>query len=215
MFMSRRSGCAADGCALRSIHVCLLAVCALFWAADVRAQPRSQPQQHPRYSVELEPHVVLQWANEPYFRDDGIGIGLRASIPVIDHGPISSIDNSLAIGFGLDWAHFDGCGPYRDACDADDIWLPVVVQWNFFLNSWLSLFPEFGLAIEHSRLGWAGPIPGECRREPGWDYCDGDATDTDVELVLWLGARFAISSHVAFTLRLGTPSILLGVSFLL
>ena len=31
-------------------------------------------------------------------------------------GPVTTINNSLAIGFGLDWAHFDdACGPYAPA----------------------------------------------------------------------------------------------------
>jgi hypothetical protein len=192
----------------------LLAGCCTCLAASAEAQIRS-PNHHPHYAVELEPHLVLQWTNDPYFADDGIGVGFRASIPIIDNGPISSINNSLAIGFGLDWAHFGGCGPYRDACNADDFWLPIVLQWNFFVTDWLSLFPEFGLAIHHSSLGWDGAIPGDCRGTRGRDICVADASYTDVDLVLWFGARFAISQRVAFTMRLGTPSILLGASFML
>jgi hypothetical protein len=192
----------------------LLAGCCMCFAASAHAQIRS-PNHHPHYAVELEPHLVLQWTNDPYFGGDGIGVGFRASIPIIDNGPISSINNSLAIGFGLDWAHFGGCGPYGNSCNADDFWLPIVLQWNFFLTDWFSLFPEFGLAIQHSSLGWAGSIPGDCRGVGGRNICVANASYTDVDLVLWLGARFAISERVAFTLRLGTPSILIGASFML
>jgi hypothetical protein len=44
------------------------------------------------------------------------------------------------------------------------------------------------------------------------DYDDGDG-DIDIELVLWLGVRFHLARSFALTLRLGTPSILLGASF--
>ena len=181
-------------------------------AAD--AQIRS-PNHHPQYAVELDPHLVLQWTNQPFWNDDGVGVGIRLSIPVLANGPIPSINNNLAIGFGLDWAHFDGCGPYGDVCGSDSFIFPLVVQWNFFITNWLSLFPELGIAIEHARLGWEGAIPARCVRVNGVDVCRSGASHTYVELALWLGARFAISNNIAFTLRLGTPSILIGVAFLL
>ncbi len=185
----------------------------LLVASQTRAQGIKNPGAHPHYNVEVEPHLVLQWANEPVWNDEGIGVGLRASIPLIDNGPVTTINNSFAIGFGLDWAHFgDNCngrfGP-NDDCSADDFWIPVVVQWNFFFSDLISAFPEFGLAIQHSR--WDA------------DWCDGpgnnnyycDGSDTDVEAVLWLGVRFHLASSFALTLRLGTPSLLFGASFLL
>jgi len=199
---------------LSQVSAWLLAGCCMWFTASAEAQIRS-PGHHPHYAVELEPHLVLQWTNDPYFAGDAIGVGFRASIPIIDNGPISSINNSLAIGFGLDWAHFGGCGPYNDACNADDFWVPIVLQWNFFFTDWFSLFPEFGLAIQHSNLGWDGAIPGDCRGTRGRNICVANASYTNVEPVLWIGARFAISQRVAFTLRLGTPSILVGASFML
>ena len=191
-----------------------LAALVLLANATASAQIKS-PHSHPHYGVELEPHLVVQWADEPYWQDTGIGLGLRASIPVIPDGPITTINNSLAVGFGLDWAHFDDCGPYNDLCDAEDFWIPIVVQWNFYVTKAISLFPELGLAFQYSVLDWDGDIPGDCRRINGRDICDNDVDDLDVELVLWFGARFAVSDTIAFTLRLGTPSLLFGVSFFL
>ena len=188
--------------------------CLTLWMDSAHAQIRS-PNRHPHYHVELEPHLVLQWTNQPFWNDDGVGLGVRASIPVIDNGPVPSINNSFAIGFGLDWAHFDGCGPWNGACSADSFMLPLVVQWNFYFTEWFSLFPELGLVIEHARLGWDGNVPQNCARVNGVNVCRGNASHTYVELALWLGARFAVSQSVAFTLRLGTPSILLGASFML
>jgi hypothetical protein len=200
----------------RTLHLAafVAAAFALLGASSASAQIKS-PRSHPHYGVELEPHLVVQWADEPYWDDTGIGVGLRASIPVIPDGPINSINNSLAIGFGLDWAHFDDCGPWNDICDANDFWFPLVVQWNFFLTQSISLFGELGLAIQYSSLDWDGPIPGNCARINGVNICNDNVDDLDVELVLWLGARFLVSDNIALTLRLGSPSLLFGVSILL
>lgn len=170
------------------------------------------PGQHAKYSAELEGHLVFQWTNDEWVNDDGLGLGMRASIPVIDNGPVSTINNNFAVTFGLDWAHFGDCA--YDACDSDEFWAPVAVQWNFFLSPVVSLFPELGIALQHSRFNWQGPVPGNCRIR-GINYCNGDDTDTDIELVLWLGARFTLAESFALTVRLGTPSILLGAAFLL
>jgi hypothetical protein len=179
-------------------------------AANAAAAQIERPGAHRSYSAEIEPHLVLQWADEPAWGDDGIGVGLRASIPLIDNGPIKTINNNMGIGFGLDWAHFDDCwwyGPNRirvnNACDADDFWLPIVMQWNFFFSELISAYFEIGLGIQHSV----------------WDQlcnnntlqCDG--SDTDLELVAALGIRFHVADPLALTLRLGRPSVNFGVSF--
>jgi hypothetical protein len=203
-----------DRTALLRTSCWLAAAGLLFIASSASAQIRN-PRSHAHYGVELEPHLVVQWADEPYWDDTGIGVGLRASIPVIPDGPINSINNSLAVGFGLDWAHFDGCGRFNDVCDANDFWIPLVLQWNFYLTRAISLFGEFGLALQYSTLDWDGPIPGNCGRINGVDICNDDVDDLDIELVLWLGARFALGDNVALTIRLGTPSLLFGVSFFL
>ncbi len=199
-----------------ALRVAMLTATALtlLAASSASAQIRN-PRSHPHYGVELEPHLVVQWSDEPYWDDTGVGIGLRASIPVIPDGPIHSINNSLAIGFGLDWAHFDGCGPWNDVCDANDFWIPLVVQWNFFVTKNISLFGELGLALQYSVLEWEGPIPSNCARVNGVNICNDDVDDLDVELVLWFGARFIVSDNVALTIRLGSPSLLFGVSFFL
>jgi hypothetical protein len=181
---------------------------------SAHAQIKS-PGRHAHYDAELEPHLVFQWADDPFWDDDGIGLGFRASIPLIEDGPVKTINNNMAISFGLDWAHFDNCGRWdTDLCGADDFWIPVVVQWNFFLSDVVSLFPELGLGIQHSRWNWDGYNPAGCNRIDGRNVCS-DGTDTDIELVLWLGARFNVSEDIALTLRLGVPSLLFGVSFML
>jgi len=104
----------------------------------------NRPGAHPSYSVELEPHGIIQWDVEPS-NHTGFGLGLRASIPVVKSGPITTVNNSLAIAFGFDWAHAGSCHVGRvnyDDCSVDNFEVPVVVQWNFFFTvssaSWSS-----------------------------------------------------------------------------
>ena len=199
----------------RPLTSCLVLLAVWLGAQTAHAQI-DRPRSHVRYSAELEPHLVVQWDSLLPWAGDGIGMGFRGSIPVIQDGPVPSINNSLAIGFGLDWAHFgNGCyrpggpGPYYD-CSANDFWVPVVVQWNFFFSDLISAFPELGLAIEHTR--WDGAW---CGGGNNRYFCGGTGSDTSVRLVLWLGVRFHLSKSFALTLRLGTPSLLLGAAFLL
>jgi hypothetical protein len=166
-----------------------------------------RPGAHDSYSAEVEPHLVLQHTD-----NDGIGVGVRGSFPIIDNGPVKTINNSLALGIGLDWSHWeDDCpGPF-DGCDGNDFWIPLVVQWNFFFSDMISAFPEVGLALEYE--DWDGDYDGFCRRVD--IDCDDDDGDLDVEFVLWLGVRFHLADEFALTVRLGTPSILIGASFFL
>jgi len=176
-----------------------------------------QPGAHPKYSVELEPHLVFAWgAHHGPADDDAVGVGLRATIPFLDNGPISKINNNMGIGFGLDWAHNgDACGGrwrwgnryWDDNCTVDIFELPVVVQWNFFLTPIISVFGEAGLTIE--RVHWE------------WDNCpwgaDCDSTDTDIEPAFWGGGRFLFGkgSSVGGIVRLGWPYVSLGVGIML
>jgi hypothetical protein len=190
----------------------LLACALVLWAGSPALADIRSPQDHP--DVEIQPHLVIQWHDEPLWDDDGIGVGVHVGIPIVSRGPITTINNSLAIGFGLDWAYFDSyCGRFaldpREDCSANDFWLPVYLQWNFYFSDLISAFPALGLAIEYET--WDGVV---CAggRGPDWYWCDDDGSDLDVEPVLWLGVRFHVATALAITLQLGTPSLLLGVS---
>src|SRR5262245_35654415 len=74
---------------------------------SAQAQTITQPGQHPNYAVEIEPHFDVDWEQTPGFADEGYGLGLRATIPFLDNGPISRINNNMGIGFGLDWVQSD------------------------------------------------------------------------------------------------------------
>ena len=199
----------------------LLALCATAEAAGII----KEPGKHPHYSVELEPHFVLTWNWLPHHSQDGIGVGIRASISLFHNGPIGTINNNMAIAFGLDWAHSSAyCGPpgrpppgyppnyyyyYDYNCSANSYWLPVALQWNFFLTDIVSVFGEPGLAIVHDRWSQLAPCP------PGGAFCEYGHSDTTVLPVLWGGARFLFSDTLGVTVRLGVPSISAGLSILL
>ena len=196
-----------------------LAVSALAGAA-LLARPASaqikEPGAHPRYVVELEPQFVVQWAYTEW-NNTGLGVGLRASIPVIQNGPITTINNSLAVGFGFDWAHVgdSGCDVnfgYRTApagwsCSGNHFWFPLVAQWNFFFTPVVSAFGEVGLAVHHESYETKCADPGlGCR------FSD---SITSVTPAFGVGPRFHLSDAFALTLRLGIPYLTIGASFLL
>ncbi|MEZ4228965.1 MAG: hypothetical protein R3B89_07370 [Polyangiaceae bacterium] len=177
-----------------------------------------RPGAHPRYAFELEPHLVFQWENR-WGDDDGLGPGARFNIPFLDNGPISSINNNMAIGIGLDLTLGDNdCrywyGAYRVPgdrydCSVTELWAPVVLQWNFFITDIISVFGEPGIAFVHRSIegDWY------CTNNPG-DVCHYDDTDNELEGVFWGGARFQFSDVVGLTVRLGTPYVSVGANFL-
>jgi hypothetical protein len=181
-----------------------------------------QPGAHPAYSVDLEPHVVLMWDGGPArYGDDGLGIGLRATIPFFHNGPITTINNDMGISFGLDWVHFDAdyeryCrdfGPAwcnrRDDFSASVLWVPVVVQWNFYFHRKVAVFGELGLAVQHTRWSFATPCG---PMEP--ELCEVSDSDTDFfEPVFAAGGRFMLWDNVGLTVRLGLPELTAGVAF--
>src|SRR5689334_8962080 len=142
-----------------------------------------QPGHHPKYTVEAEPHALLGLWGVPGAGDGiGIGAGFRASIPIVDNGFVSSINNSVAISFGLDWVHYEidnwGGRYYRrrdvmrctyDA-DFDSCWVAVTMQWNFFLSENSSVMSEPGLGLRVND--------------------DHYAHDVDLDFVMYVGGRY-------------------------
>jgi hypothetical protein len=180
------------------------------------------PGDHPKYSVELEPHGLLRWDNY-WWGGTGYGLGMHAVIPFLDNGPVSKINNNMGIGFGLDWAHYsnDYCGWYGgprgplgiyNYCNAygNSFIFPVYVQWNFFLTEIISVFGEPGFAIEHSTISL--DYPGGCPVAFGYNCSN---SHTGVILYFEGGARFLFGDTVGLTVRLGYPFLTVGVSILL
>jgi hypothetical protein len=184
-----------------------------------------RPGDHPKYSVELEPHGIIGWNANWY--GTGLGLGGRVSIFLTD-GFVKTINNSVAIGLGVDWAHYSGtncvydprfpgyCYGYGYYGNADFLQFPVVMQWNFYVAQRWSVFAEPGLYIWHGIYS----APNYPCNGPGLPPCGGYlgyyGNDTGVGFAGWVGGRFYISDSVTLTMRLGYPDLLtIGVSFLL
>lgn len=176
----------------------LVGALAIFTAQNASADRMiiKQPGAHLNYSFEAEPHLLLDPHDAPgRGSDDGFGVGFRGTIPVVDNGFVSSINNNVGIGFGLDWVSYrryydcDGRGFNCDDGRFTRFWIPVVMQWNFFLSQNWSLFGE-----------------------PGGTF---HLTDDDIDLdpVIFIGARWHFSQTATLTMRLGYPTFSLGVSF--
>jgi hypothetical protein len=175
----------------------------------------------PSYGVELEPHLAVGWIDPPgYGTGQGIGLGGHATFEIIGHGFIPNLNNSVGIGVGLDWIHYPGngtgprgtcthfepgpagtsiCTQVKGGADTTDyLWIPVVLQWNFWLARKWSAFGEVGVALRWEDLHDIGFSP----------------------FLTWAGGRYHLSDKATLTLRLGipfviTPYVTFGVSFLL
>lgn len=170
-----------------------------------------RPGDRTPYSFEAEPHLLLG----PFdWRGEGFGVGFRGTIEVAPRGFIKTINNSVGVGFGLDWVHYPA-GAVRGICsrrvqgpngtvictevdhgrdDRNYFYLPIVMQWNFWLHRQWSVFGEPGLLpYFHGSHPAFGPFP----------------------LSLYAGGRFHFSDRATLTMRIGYPTMSVGVSFLL
>ena len=182
-----------------------------------------RPGDHPKYTVELEPHGLVGWSAQ--WVGTGLGLGGRISINLTHDGFIKTINNSVAIGFGVDWVHYSGTGCYYDPrypgyCygygyygNADFFQFPIVMQWNFYVARRWSVFGEPGLYIYHGT--WSAPnAPCNGPGLPPCSYYGYYGNDTGVGPAFWAGGRFYFNDSVALTMRLGYPTLLsVGVSF--
>jgi hypothetical protein len=175
---------------------------ALLLSAPANAQSIiKHPGDHPNYSFEAEPHLAV----DPFGDEAGIGPGFRGTLVLMDNGFIPSLNNSIGLGFGLDWIFYgDHChgGADNRQCDARGVaMIPIVMQWNFWLHPKWSVFGEPGMRLL-VRNG-------------------GNAKNFDVDVfTFYAGGRFHFNDEVALTMRLAAPFFYdnvfsIGVSFLL
>ncbi len=196
----------------------LLTVCLSTGAARAEELIIKRPGDHPVYSVEAEPHLALAFL-VPRAGVSGVGLGGRFTIPIVRNGFISTINNSVGIGFGLDWVHYNGCyrgwgNPY-DCPNLDTFYIPVVMQWNFFLSTHWSVFGEPGIAITHNAYGSCVDFYHDNRGNRVSVDCGGAPTRTGLNpFVLFVGGRYHFSETMALTMRIGWPYASVGVSFL-
>ena len=168
------------------------------------------------YDLEIEPHLVLGTAPPGPGAGSGVGLGVRGSLVILPEGFIPRLNDSVAVGVGLDIGHYTGSwaiNGYRDQClhyepgpagtsvctDVSSnggtynyVFVPVVMQWNFWLTRRFSGFAEPGVDLYY--LGnhglWFSPAA-------------------------YLGGRFQIGDRVTLTGRIGYPTVALGVSFMM
>lgn len=172
-----------------------------------------QPNAHPQYNFEAEPHFAFGLLDPPGFgAGTGIGLGFRGTVQLLDQGFIPKLNDTVGIGFGLDYVRYDGWQGPRGVCTqtasapggipvcvrtagydhVNYFYVPVVMQWNFFLHRQWSVFGEPGLGL-HFEDGHAGVDP----------------------FIFFAGGRFHFSDRVTLTMRIGYPTFTLGISFLL
>lgn len=190
-------------------------VCALCFANGAHAQSIiKRPGEHAHYSFEAEPHLSVGLIDPPgYGAGTGWGFGFRGTVTVLHNGFIPQLNNSIGIGFGADYARYDGWQGPRGSCEqfvqgpsgvpvcvrvssypdhVSYFYFPVVVQWSFWLHRQWSVFGEPGVAL-HLEDG----------------HLDFDP------FVFYAGGRFHITDRVTLTLRVGYPTFSFGASFLL
>lgn len=140
------------------------------------------PGDHPEYHFEAEPHGLLGFAG-PFERGRSeLGLGFRGTIVIVQNGFVSSINNSVGIGFGADLFPRGGT-----------VFIPVVMQWNFWLTTHWSVFGEPGIGLA------ANPGPGRDAVNP----------------ILMVGGRYHFNDKISLTMRIGYPYISVGASFFL
>jgi len=168
------------------------------------------------YDFELEPHLVFGTDPPGPGVGSGVGVGVRGSVVVAPDGFIRNLNDSVAVGFGLDFGHYTRSWAfqgYRDQClhfetgpngtsvctevtsngyTYNYVYMPVVMQWNFWLTRRWSVFGEPGLNVYY--LGNHG---------------------FDVSPAIYVGGRLKIADSITLTARLGYPTFSLGVSFML
>jgi hypothetical protein len=94
------------------------------------------PGQHPSYSFELEPELILVFDRS---LGDGPGAGVRGSIPIVDRAFVPSINNSVGVTFGFD----------KDPLFAGNVfYVPIALQWNFWLSQHWSVAGEPGALLQ-------------------------------------------------------------------
>lgn len=119
----------------------------------------------------------------PGFRGDfAVGPGFRGTFELLHTGFVKSINDSIGLGVGGD---VFGLGNGTTV-----VWVPVVMQWNFWFSEQWSAFGE---------PGFGGYFGHESLFRPAF----------------YAGGRFAFTDSVSLTLRVGYPNVSVGVSFFL
>jgi hypothetical protein len=160
-----------------------------------------RPGDHPHYAVELEPHALFGWGG--VYGAGGYGVGARFAIPIVRNGFVPTINNSVAVTFGVDWVHYDSCW-FRGNCSANYFDFPVAMQWNFYVAQRWSVFGEPGAFVYVGTFNGCS-IPA--------NLCPNQPAGTGVQPAFFVGGRYHLSDTASLTMRIGYPTFSVGVSF--
>jgi hypothetical protein len=162
---------------IRLLPSTLVACIVLSLASRASAETATgrDPDRHPHYFFEAEPHALVG-----LFEPQAFGAGFRGTFVLSDAGFIRNVNDTVGLGVGFDWTH-------------DTTWVPVVLQWNFWVSEHWSVFGEPGVAFR-----WR-------------DHYD----ELRPDLTLYGGARWLFAPRASLTMRIGYPAFAVGVSFLL
>ena len=156
---------------------------------------------HPNYGAELEGHLLVAGLDR---YQAGLGGGVNVAIPFAEHAPFRRIDDSLAVGIGLDWVRYAAYKPNEP--NGRNVltyawYVPVSLQWNVWLGARASLFVEPALVYRFATYP---------------DGCSGlRCADTARVLPTGsLGVRFRVAEHAALVVRVGWPMVTIGGSWL-
>jgi hypothetical protein len=59
------------------------------------------PNDHPSYSFEAEPHALVGFGG-PFEKKGDFGAGFRGTVVIVQNGFVKTINNSIGISFGAD-----------------------------------------------------------------------------------------------------------------
>ncbi|AUX26622.1 hypothetical protein SOCEGT47_071920 [Sorangium cellulosum] len=176
------------------VSVALAGATLLALAPEAQANIKN-PNDHPDYFAELEPHGNFVFWRRDYglrnyrryrdFGDPEFGVGFRATIELADPAFIPRLNNTVGISFGLDLTNCRYC--YDDFT----LWSPVTMQWNFFFTDQWSAFADLGVAIRS----------------------DGFYRDAWFDVIGMVGGRYHFNDDISLTMRIGYPFVSFGVSF--
>jgi hypothetical protein len=168
---------------MRRLLPLLFAASALLLGSSARAESIiKNPGDHPDYTFEAEPHLLAGFGG-PFERGrPEIGAGFRGTIIVANDGFIKSINDSVGVGFGGDIF-------FRRST----VFVPVVMQWNFWLTNHWSVFGEPGLGFAFNQF----------------------RSRDLLHPIFAVGGRYHFNDKIALTMRIGYPALSVGISFLL
>jgi hypothetical protein len=127
-------------------------------------------------------------------------VGGRVSFPIVQNGFIKNLNNAVHITTGADFGvfHHKYCaGGDCDGYTAFSLFIPVMMNWEFYFTDKWSAFGEAGVAIyphfvpkKYGGLDW-----------PVWGWFAAD-----------VGGRMHLRDNLALVLRLGSYGALFGVT---